>query len=197
MIVAYFLVNLLWLFQASSDVKKQTIGQTALLRNSAPIVASTSLSQAASDIRQRGFCRVDNVLSPESALQLKLHINALRNTAVDSEAQKWLMWMGALERRYVPGTRLRLGGGVQELPMTSKRDRNDVLCPLDDDVIANALRVTATALALVLREGSACLPEVIAATGTETEDLALNERDDAVTDTTEPKVHVAGTDLRH
>jgi hypothetical protein len=88
MIVAY--LALFWLFQAvivsSSDVKKQTIGQTALLRNSAPILASKSLSQAAADIRQRGFCRVDNVLSPETALQLKLHINALRSTAVDSEA---------------------------------------------------------------------------------------------------------------
>jgi hypothetical protein len=160
-------------FVSIYTMKQTIIGQTALLRNAAPILASKSLAQAAADIKQRGFCRVDSVLSPESALQLKLHINELRRSSVDSETQKWSMWLGALEKRYIPGTRLRLGGGVQVLPMTSKRDRNDVLLPLDDDVVANALRVAATALADVLREGSDCLPEVVAVTVTDTDAIDL------------------------
>ena len=84
-----------------------------------------------------GVARVDKVLSSDACAVLKQHILTLRDQAVAPTAQRWAVWMGAADSRYIPGSRVRFSSALEER-LTPQR--SDVLLPLESGLVADALR---------------------------------------------------------
>lgn len=102
-----------------------------------------------------GVARVDNVLSSDACAVLKQHILTLRDQAVAPTAQRWAVWMGAADSRYIPGSRVRFSSALEER-LTPQR--SDVLLPLESGLVADALRTACARLKPVLAEAVAALP---------------------------------------
>ena len=98
---------------------------------------------------------MDGVLDPATCAALKSHVFALRDSAADPTTQRWNIWMGAADNRYVPGSRVRFANALEE-QLTA--ERSDVMLPLEDALVADALRTAASSLRRTLWEGSAVLP---------------------------------------
>ena len=106
---------------------KLTRGGRALARSEDPT----------EDLVTRGVARINGVLPRELCERLKLHCGELRRRTADAETQKWAVWMGASDDRFVPGTRLRYCDALEQR-LTS--NRYDFLLPLEDRVVAEAFR---------------------------------------------------------
>jgi hypothetical protein len=117
--------------------------ESALVASGMPLRA-TALEHAATELAREGVARVDGVFDAARCAALRARVFAL---AADAGS----------DRRYVPGTRLRYGDALN-LPMGETR-RTDVLLPLDDALVADALRAAASHLHAPLAASAAVLPD--------------------------------------
>ena len=133
-------------------VSMPRIIEAKLARAAVPLAASVD---AAADLRSRGVARVDGVLPAARCAALRLHCGALAERSPDPEAAKWAAWLGAADARYVPGTRLRFGDALEQ---RLERHRRDVLLPVEDRLVREALGEAAAAVRGALRGAAGCLP---------------------------------------
>ena len=126
-----------------------------LIEQATPIAASPDSNAAAEALKSFGVSRVDGVLDVSACAELKSHILKLREEAADPTSQRWAIWMGAADNRYVPGSRVKFAAALEEKLTTT---RSDLLLPLEDAVVADALRTALSSLKAVLVDGSASLP---------------------------------------
>lgn len=141
---------------------KASAVEDGLVGRGTPLLA-TPMSKAAATLRDVGVVRIDGVFDQVYCKQIRARILTLTASTVQTD-----------DLAYVPGTRLRFGDAVQ-LPMdgsaTQHWSRNDVLLPLEDDLVADALQRATQRLRPVLADGAACLPGD-AAVGLELVELA-------------------------
>lgn len=130
-----------------------------LARHAEPLVAAASREAASEALCRDGVVRIDHVLDEATCATLKCHIAKLAAAASDPESQRWAVWMGAADNRYVPGSRVRLADTVVDV-LTA--ERADVLLPLEDAVIADALRTAATSVQTVIHGAISALPAHVA-----------------------------------
>jgi len=126
-----------------------------LTKRALPLPAAPSSAAASESLRMHGVARLDGVLEAATCKLLKRHIFDLRDSAADPTSQRWAIWMGAADNRYVPGSRVKFCNALEER-LTA--ERSDILLPLEDAVVADALRTAATALRPVLHDGTGSLP---------------------------------------
>ena len=128
--------------------------EAKLAKHAVPLVASVD---AAADLRLRGVARMNGILSAAQCAALRLHVGALAERSLDPETAKWAAWMDpdALGR-FVPGTRLRFADALEQ--QLENKHRRDILLPLEDAVVRDALGVAADKTRPVLEKGAAaCL----------------------------------------
>ena len=126
-----------------------------LARRAVALAATPSIEAAGKVLCEDGVVRIDRVLSKTTCASLKSHVGKLAASASDVESKRWQIWMGAADNRYVPGSRLRFSEAVCDV---LTKGRADVLLPLEDGIVADALRTSASTLQSVLREASRALP---------------------------------------
>ena len=140
--------------------------EEAFVQGGIPLLATPNDGRASEVLKESGVVRINGVLDPDVCrltrkriLELTKDINAANTDDLS----------------FVPGTRLRFGKAVQ-LPMDGKGTtmwtRNDVLLPLEDDLVANALRGACCKLETVLSDGAASNLPGDAASGLELVELA-------------------------
>ena len=140
--------------------------ETALVRDGVPLLP-TPIGEAGGVLRKLGVVRINNVLEAGRCRMIRERILELS----EEDALRIKMGVDPEDKRFVPGTRLRFGDAVC-LPMDGASwTRNDVLLPLEDGLVAEALRVAAGTLQSVLTAGATCLPGD-AASGLELVELA-------------------------
>ena len=122
------------------------------MARSTTLHAATS---ASTSVQRLGVARVDSVLSRSTCKELKEHILSLKAGVGDPTAQRWAVWMGAADNRYVPGSRIRFSSALEER-LTSRR--SDLLLPLEDGIVSDAVRTAASALQETLCTAAQCLP---------------------------------------
>jgi hypothetical protein len=124
--------------------------EISLVRGGTPLLA-VPVGQAKEALETAGVVRIDGVLDPDTCSLLRQHILEMTGDIPIGDPA---------DKQFVPGTRLRFKEAV-DLPMDGWKGkawtRNDVLLPLDDSLVANALRVTSVALRELL-SGAVCLP---------------------------------------
>ena len=143
--------------------------EPTLSQRSIPLVAAASTAEAAEALQANGVVRVDGVLSRKKASALKQRIFDLKESAArqaarvsitgnEDEARSWNLWLGAVDNRFVPGTRVQFSDAVEKR-LTA--ERSDVLLPLEDGIVADGLRDAASALQDIICAGAASLPIVV------------------------------------
>jgi len=147
----------LWLAAAldrASSISMPRLIEAKLAKHAVPLVASVD---AAADLRRRGVARMNGVLPAAQCAALRLHVGALAERSLDPETAKWAAWMDpdALGR-YVPGTRLRFADTLEQ--QLESKHRRDILLPLEDAVVRDALGVAADKTRAAIEAGAAaCL----------------------------------------
>ena len=126
-----------------------------LIRKATPLVAAPTPAATSEMLLRHGVARFNGVLDALQCEALKSHMFGLRGAAEDPTMQRWNVWMGASDSRYVPGSRIRFTSVLEE-QLTA--ERSDVMLPLEDALVADALRTAASKLRRTLWEGSAALP---------------------------------------
>jgi len=125
--------------------------QDGLVAGGKPIMRS-SPAEAASLLKSKGYARLGKIFKPEQASKLKQHIFDLIDSGGGEHAGKDLS--------NVPGTRLRF---LEAVDVSFASQRSDVLLPLRDPIIADALAVAASALKPIMEEAVhqlGCLPHI-------------------------------------
>lgn len=140
--------------------------EEAFVQGGRPLLATPNDSRASEVLKKSGVVRINGVLDPDLCLRTRQRILELTK-AIDAANTDDLS--------FVPGTRLRFEKAVQ-LPMDGKGTtmwtRNDVLLPLEDDLVANALRNACCKLENVLSDGAVSNLPGDAASGLELVELA-------------------------
>jgi len=144
--------------------------ETVLVRDGTPLLP-TPLDKAGDVLRELGVVRINSVLQADRCRLIRERILELS----EEDEQRIKLGVDSEDKRFVPGTRLRFGDAVC-LPMDGTAGfgtwtRNDVLLPLEDNLVAEALRVASSTLAGVLAAGAVSLPGD-AASGLELVELA-------------------------
>ena len=140
--------------------------EEAFVLGGTPMQATSNDGSASEVLKKVGVVRINGVLDPDVCsltrqriLELTGNINAANTNDLS----------------FVPGTRLRFEKAVQ-LPMdgegTTMWTRNDVLLPLEDDLVADALRSACCKLQNVFSDGAASNLPGDAASGLELVELA-------------------------
>ena len=103
-----------------------------LVRQATALESAPTAAAASKMLCEHGVARFDGVLDPVQCAALKSHITSLRETAEDPTMQRWNVWMGAADSRYVPGSRIRFASVLEE-QLTAQR--SDVMLPLEDALV--------------------------------------------------------------
>ena len=117
----------------------------------APSLPSTPLDSAAAELSHRGVVRINGVFTPEFCHDLKAHILTLRSGAysyTDPSSKE-------TDKSFIPGTRLRF---TQPVECSFAGARSDILLPLRDEIVAEALQKAVTKLKDVLLDATPTLP---------------------------------------
>lgn len=123
--------------------------EEAFVQGGAPLLATPNDGRASEVLKKCGVVRINGVLDPDVCALTRERILELTSNITAANTD---------DLSHVPGTRLRFKTAVQ-LPMdgkgTSMWTRNDVLLPLEDVLVANALRSACHKLEDVLFDGAA------------------------------------------
>ena len=147
----------LWLAAAlghTSSISMPRLIEAKLAKHAVPLVVSVD---AAEDLRLRGVARINAVLPAAQCAALRLHVGALAKRSLDPETAKWAAWMDPdVLGRYVPGTRLRFADTLEQ--QLESKHRRDILLPLEDAVVRDALGIAVGTTRATLEKGAAaCL----------------------------------------
>ena len=140
--------------------------EEAFVQDGTPLLATPNDGRASEALKKLGIVRIDGVLDPALCPLIRQRILDLTGNITAANTD---------DLAFVPGTRLRFESAVQ-LPMdgegTTLWTRNDVLLPLEDDLVAEALRLASCKLQTVLADGAASNLQGDVASGLELVELA-------------------------